>query len=201
MQTHEARRRWGAGRREDDLESGRVCILAAAIQCYERQGVVETKIEDVARAAQISRRTLYRYFPSRQDLIRGVVEQQAVVFLEELRKLTLRHKGNFRSLLVKSVLFSIEHGPGAARYKLLLQGSNALNGAQYYLSESVMARWEAILSDPFTEARAQAEIPESIRLPALVEWMGRLVLSWIQFPASPAQVRKQLEMLLLPGLE
>jgi AcrR family transcriptional regulator len=83
MQTQEANRRWGAGRREDDLESGRISILAAAVQCYERRGVAATTIEDVARAAQISRRTLYRYFPSRQDLIRGVVELQAGVFLEE----------------------------------------------------------------------------------------------------------------------
>lgn len=201
MQIQMGHQRWGNGRREDNVESGRSCILSAAVCCYERKGVGATTIEDVAHEARISRRTLYRYFSSRDELMRGVVEQQAGVFLDELQKLTRRHKGDFHSLLVKSMLFSIERGPGMARYKLLLQGSSALNGAQYYLSEDVMARWAVILADAFAAAKARAEISEAIGLPELVEWMGRLVLSWIQFPASPARVRKQLEMLLLPRLQ
>lgn len=194
------RQRWGEGTRHDEAGQGRARILAAAVCCYEQQGIAATTIEDVAQAAQISRRTVYRYFPSRQAIIQAVVEQQATAFFDELRDFASRHEGDFRSLLVDTMLFAIEHGPRMAGHQLLLQGSNALNTAQYYLGTNLMQQWEAILATRFAAAQAAGEIPASIRLPALVEWMGRLVLSWIQYPASQTSAREMVSMLLLPGM-
>lgn len=196
MQVGADQQRWGMGTRQEDAGEGRSRILMAAIRCYEAQGVAATTVDDVAREAQISRRTVYRYFPSQQAIVRAVVDYQAGVFLDELREFTERHTGDFRSLLVDSLLFAVDRGPQTVGHKLLLQGSNAQNAAQYYLSDSVTGCWVEILSTRFARAQGAGEVSASICLPDLVEWMGRLVLSWIQFPAPLPTIRKQVEMLL-----
>lgn len=193
-------KRWGERARQEGLEQGRERILVAAIACYERQGISSTTIEDVAMQAQISRRTVYRYFPSRQAIIQAVVEQQADEFFVNLRRFASQHQGNFRTLLIDCMLFAIEHGPNTPGHKLLLQGTNAESAAQYYLSSKTIIReWQALFAEPFARALALKEIPDTLQLPALLEWMGRLVFSWIQFPAPLEHVRTLIEMLLIPA--
>ncbi|GAC1584253.1 MAG: hypothetical protein NVS3B24_23400 [Candidatus Dormibacteria bacterium] len=56
-----------APRRERQAELARATIIDALVSRLET-GDEECSIDDVARDAQVSRRTLYRYFPSRADL-------------------------------------------------------------------------------------------------------------------------------------
>jgi len=48
-------------------------VLDAALLIFARYGYRKTSMEDVARAADISRPGLYLYFPSKQDLFRAAV--------------------------------------------------------------------------------------------------------------------------------
>jgi AcrR family transcriptional regulator len=47
-------------------------IVAAALDCVRRYGVDKTGMDDVAKAAAITRPTVYKYFGSRQELIMAV---------------------------------------------------------------------------------------------------------------------------------
>jgi AcrR family transcriptional regulator len=65
--------RWGDDVPEDP-EEARERVLDAAEECFTRFGVSKTTVEDVARAAGISRATVYRYFSDgRDEIILGVV--------------------------------------------------------------------------------------------------------------------------------
>ena len=45
-------------------------VLEAALSCIEREGLAATSVEDVARAASVSRATIYRHFPGgREQLV------------------------------------------------------------------------------------------------------------------------------------
>ena len=57
------------GRREEKKEETRERLRAAAFALFDRRGYDATKIDDIARAAGVSPRTVYRYFPSKADLI------------------------------------------------------------------------------------------------------------------------------------
>ncbi len=46
-------------------------IEKAALEVFERKGFEATTIEDIAAAAGISRRTFFRYFPSKNDIVFG----------------------------------------------------------------------------------------------------------------------------------
>src|SRR5207245_805979 len=48
-------------------------ILEATYACVARYGLAKTTVEDVARAARLSRATVYRYFPGGRDQLMGEV--------------------------------------------------------------------------------------------------------------------------------
>lgn len=192
-----ASQRWGSGTRQQEATSGRELILSAAIRCYERQGLSATTIEDVAREAQVARRTVYRYFPSRQAILQAVVDRQADALFNDMAASLPSPPPPFPALVEHCLLYAIEHGPEAAGHELLLGGGNAETSARYYLGSGHLSRqWQDILAAPFAEAQARGEIAADIELPVLVAFLGRLVMSWVQFPESPLQIRKQVRMLL-----
>ncbi|MDE3130791.1 MAG: helix-turn-helix transcriptional regulator, partial [Acidobacteriota bacterium] len=56
--------------REGSLgRGGRGRILAAAGELFARQGFNATGVNDLYRAARVSKRTLYQHFESKDDLI------------------------------------------------------------------------------------------------------------------------------------
>lgn len=60
--------------RERQAEQVRVAVLDAAINQLESKTVEDVSMADVARAAGISLRTLYRYFPDRPSLLHAAGE-------------------------------------------------------------------------------------------------------------------------------
>jgi len=52
-----------------DREKKRDRILLAAMRLFARQGIADTKMEDVARAAAIAKGTIYEYFKNRDELL------------------------------------------------------------------------------------------------------------------------------------
>lgn len=46
-------------------------IAAVALKLFERDGFEETTVEDIAAAVGVERRTIFRYFPSKNDIVWG----------------------------------------------------------------------------------------------------------------------------------
>ncbi len=53
--------RWGSNKRLMQQDDGRKAILDAAVSCFEKKGVNSTTIDEIAKAASITRRTVYHY--------------------------------------------------------------------------------------------------------------------------------------------
>lgn len=51
------------------MATSTVAIEKAALELFEKQGFEATTVEDIAAAAGISRRTFFRYFPSKNDIV------------------------------------------------------------------------------------------------------------------------------------
>jgi AcrR family transcriptional regulator len=60
-------------------------ILEAAFSCVADLGLGRTTMEDVARAASVSRQTVYRYFPSKDRLVMALVQREEERFLDGVR--------------------------------------------------------------------------------------------------------------------
>lgn len=64
--------RWGDDNTPINSDDARGRIVAAALDCVTRFGVDKTGMDDVAKAAAITRPTVYKYFPTRNQLMMAV---------------------------------------------------------------------------------------------------------------------------------
>ena len=60
---------------QEHLERRRQQILDAAAGCFARQGFHATSMQDIFAAAGLSAGAVYRYFPSKTDLIRSIAAE------------------------------------------------------------------------------------------------------------------------------
>ncbi len=63
--------------RRADARRNHDAIVAAAREAFGREGV-DTSIDDIARAAGVGSATLYRHFPTRDDLILAAIAQHTI---------------------------------------------------------------------------------------------------------------------------
>lgn len=192
--------RWGAGERVDEPERGAARVIAAARQCYAESSVASTTIDQIAQRAGVSRRTIYRYFDNKDAIILAVVDDQAEPFFEQMRQsLAQQENRDFRHMLVHCALFAIEHGPRVEGHQLLLGKNNAAATERFYLRSARMrSNLKDILADAFEQAQQVGDIDNMWRLDDLLNWVGRMVYSFIQQPEPPKNVERLVTQFLLP---
>src|SRR5437763_16518436 len=70
MGSHQlAPRRYGMGRRAELLSGTRERIIDAAVRLHSRQGITQTSWAEIGVASRVSTATVYRHFPTLEDLI------------------------------------------------------------------------------------------------------------------------------------
>ncbi|MFD0691487.1 TetR family transcriptional regulator [Actinomadura fibrosa] len=113
-----------AGLRERKKRRTRRAIAAAALRLFAERGYEETTIADIAAAADVSPRTFFSYFPSKEDVVFAEVDDRLAEVAERLRRTpgesplaTLR-----RSVVDVLEAIVTEHGEyGAVQVGLMLE--------------------------------------------------------------------------------
>ncbi|RYE80177.1 MAG: TetR/AcrR family transcriptional regulator, partial [Myxococcales bacterium] len=59
-------------------------LLDAARDVFSQYGARRANMDDIAQAADVSRSTLYRAFPSKDSLLAAVVAREVEAFFDEL---------------------------------------------------------------------------------------------------------------------
>lgn len=70
--------------RERNRQRTRQDIIAAALALFVDQGYEATTVDQVAKAAGVSPATLFRYFPSKEDLLFGDEDNAAVAMVRQV---------------------------------------------------------------------------------------------------------------------
>src|SRR5207248_4086152 len=78
------RRGWAGSPPKDDQDAGS-CIVEAAARCVDRVGPTAFSLSEVANELGVSRPTLYRYFPSTDELLSAVGQYVMQEFSDQLR--------------------------------------------------------------------------------------------------------------------
>lgn len=78
-------------KREQNKRQCREKILKASVKLFGSKGYDKTLIGDVAKKAQVSRATLYNYFPSKESLLLGIAQREIAGIKKEVRERLKTH--------------------------------------------------------------------------------------------------------------
>jgi AcrR family transcriptional regulator len=73
-----------AGRRERKKQRTREALIDAAFQLFQEKGFEATTVEEIADEVDVSSRTFFRYFASKEDVVLTFQEEQFTTMLETL---------------------------------------------------------------------------------------------------------------------
>jgi len=73
-------------RREEYTEATRRALLESAAEAFVDRGFSDTSLDDIARAARLTKGALYHHFAGKQDLFRAVFEEVEMEMIEAIRQ-------------------------------------------------------------------------------------------------------------------
>lgn len=164
-------------------------ILDGVEQCFERNGVQKTTLQDVADQVGVSRMTVYRHFKDRQALFDGAVLRNIRRHWRMIgsRLSTVEHLDEW--LLEALVIYQIElcQDPSVKLYDKL----NAYDqGFIVALSEPGLAAVSDQLQPQFDTLATDGRLANGLDKNDLSEWVHRLNFSLLKHP-SPRLLEEQ----------
>jgi AcrR family transcriptional regulator len=111
-------RGWRGNQPADDDEA-RERIITAAMRCLDRYGPVKTGLSDVAAELGVTRQTVYRLYPSTEELLFAVAEAAADAFVNRMVA-RVRRLTDPAEMLVECLAFTLERLPKERYLSLLL---------------------------------------------------------------------------------
>ena len=178
-------------------------MLDVAAGCYVRLGVSKTTAADIARAAGISRATLYRRFGSHETIFLAVLEREsAAMAMAAAAHLTAFADPAER--LVESMLYSIREITTRPVHAAIFTGDAAAWAAGRAFRTEALRRIGESAVRPLLRPATEAGGLTDEQVSDLVDWILRILLSYAAIPGTATQtdadVRRQLTALFLPGV-
>jgi len=89
-------------------EEVRVHIVGIARRIFTRLGFRKTTMEEIARASQMGKSSIYYYFKSKEEIFRAVVEFEAILLKERLNRIISKNNSPPERLKAY-ILFRLHH--------------------------------------------------------------------------------------------
>jgi AcrR family transcriptional regulator len=116
-------------------------LLDAALTLFVEKGFAATRAEEVARAAGVSKGTLYLYYPSKEELFKAVVRQNLTSLIAEGMDMLAKHQGSSSDLLaclMNAWWQRLGSTPAAGIHKIVLsEVRNFPELASFYTAEVI----------------------------------------------------------------
>ena len=186
----------------DDRSSTRVRIVDGALRCLARQGIAKTTVDDIARAAGLSRATVYRTFPLGKEGILAAVVETEVARLFSALAVAMGEATDLEDLLVSGMVESARRlgSHEALRYLLLHEPGTVLPYLTFArLDQLLLAAGD--LAAPFFGRWLEPE-----QASRAAEWAVRIVMAYCANPApgtdltNPDDTRALVRTFVLPGI-
>ena len=162
----------------DDRTSTRVRLVDGALACLARQGIAKTTVDDIARAAGLSRATAYRAFPRGKEGILAAVVETEVARLFSSLAVVMGEASDIEDVLVAGMVESarwlrdhaalgylLEHEPATVLPYVTFGGFDRVMQVASDLAAPFFARW----LEPEQASRA-------------AEWAVRIVMAYCSTP-------------------
>lgn len=176
------------GQREKNRTERRAALIGAAYALFASRGYAGTTMEEIADRAGLSRRTAFRYFASKEDLVFPEREER----LERLRELLEPREGERpfetvrRACIALARHFQDDADRMLAQWKLM-QDEPALLGRDVQLDRA----FEELLEQAFArgEKSPRGKRRARVRASAVVGAIRATLREWLEGGASADLVR------------
>jgi AcrR family transcriptional regulator len=156
-------------------------ILEAAFDCFRRQGLDKTTVVDIARAADVSRSTIYEYFRDKAEIVEACAEGASQKFYREMAKAmgkgeTLEDKLTLAAVFVTRARQFVEPEKyfDADEVSLLLTKNAAV----------LLRECGEFLTPYLAAAKLTGEIRKDLDVVAAGEWYARMLFSLFSTPSA-----------------
>lgn len=160
----------------------RELIISAAFACFRTTGLRKTTMVDIARAADVSRSTLYEYFRDKETIVEACAEAASQRFYRNMAKAVDRHGGStLEGRLTRAAVF-------------VVQARQVVEPEVYFDSEEVnlmltknaatlLQECAEFLAPYVSAARVTGEVRSDIDVPTATEWFARMLFSLFTTPS------------------
>jgi AcrR family transcriptional regulator len=179
-------------------------VLDAAVRCVARWGLTKTTLDDVAKEAGCSRATVYRAFPGGKEALFEAVGTRELDALFSAVAAAVEATDDLEDALVAAITTAATHleGHGALQFLLAHEPGLVLPHLAFHRLDTLLGVIRGF-GAPLLAPRFLADEGEAART---VEWVARIVLSYLCTPAAGMQltddgaVRRLVRSFVLPGL-
>jgi TetR/AcrR family transcriptional regulator len=158
-------------------------ILDTARAVFETYGVRRANIEDVAARAGVSRSTIYRRFPTKDDLVEQVVRREAELFFSTLDRATAGC--NPAEAVIEAFTLGVRLVQDSPLYSRIVESEPELFGL--FSRSHVFPISQFADGIAHTLRRCGADIPE-VDLANIADVLLRVALGIIVFPTDRLDV-------------
>jgi len=159
----------------------RELIIGSAFGCFRRQGLNKTTIVDIARAADVSRSTVYEYFRDKAAIVEACAEHSSQRFYREMARAmgpgdTVEDKLALAAVFVTRARRIVEPEMyfDADEVSLLLTKNAAV----------LLRECGEFLAPYLAAAKLTGEVRKDLDVVAAGEWFARMLFSLFSTPSS-----------------
>lgn len=159
----------------------RELIIEAAYACFGRQGLDKTTVVDIARAADVSRSTVYEYFRDKAEIVEACAEGASQKFYREMAKAMSKGESLEERLVLAAVFVTRarryvepEKYFDADEVSLLLTKNAAV----------LLRECGEFLAPYLAAARLTGEVRKDLDVAGAGEWFARMLFSLFTTPSS-----------------
>lgn len=173
-------------------------ILDAALRCFERWGIQRTRVEDIAREAQMPRPHVYRHFAGKDAIVHAVVLRTIERHHERLAE-RYPIEGPAADLvlgtLISGATDTVTEVAAFTREDSAKITAESL-AASPEISAALRGHWAPILE----HAKARGELRDHVDVESATQWLVFVQLSFLTLGDSAPPLRESLEAYVLPAL-
>jgi AcrR family transcriptional regulator len=159
----------------------RELIVKSAYACFRRHGLHKTTIVDIAKAANVSRSTVYEYFSDKGAVLEACAEHASEQFYREMAK-AMDQGGSLEEKLSRAAVFVTRARRIIASGKYFDEDAISLlltKDAAALLRECV-----DFFAPYLSAARLTGEVRKDLDVEAAGEWFARILFSLFSTPSS-----------------
>ncbi len=116
-------------------------ILKAALECFAESGFAATRLDDIAKRAEVTKGTLYLYFQSKEDIFKSVVREEVVTNIIHIEEIAADETRSSSEILKQIFTFwaqvFLKTQVGAVPKLILSEGRNFPEISRFYLEEVI----------------------------------------------------------------